>query len=129
MIVFNGVIPYRGTQGAAGYDLTSRKAVTVFPGAIEVIPSGTSAHFPSNIVGMVCSRSGLSTKGIMVVNAPGIIDSDYNKPIDIIITNIGKEPFYVTPGMRIAQLVFTPVVLATDIVTTQREGGLGSTGE
>jgi dUTP pyrophosphatase len=129
VIVFNGVIPKRGTQGAAGYDLTSRKAVTIFPGAIEVIPSGTSAHFPANVVGMVCSRSGLSTKGIMVVNAPGIIDSDYNKPIDIIITNIGKEPFYVTPGMRIAQIIFTPVILGTEIVTTVREGGLGSTGE
>lgn len=128
MITFRGVIPKRGTKGAAGYDLTARKTVTVFPGAIEVIPSGTSAHFPSNLVGLVCSRSGLSTKGIIVLNAPGVIDSDFDKPIDIILMNVGKEPFYVTHGMRIAQLVFTPAFTANDEVENERVGGLGSTG-
>jgi dUTP pyrophosphatase len=80
-------------------------------------------------------RSGLGLKyGITVVNAPGTIDSDYRGEVQVILINLGVEPFHIVRGDRIAQIVFAPVVrgdfqLREGIPTTERgEGGFGSTG-
>ena len=90
---------------------------------------------------MVCSRSGLAHKnGLIVANAPGIIDSGYRGEIMVNLLNTGKTDFVVTPGMRIAQLVLLPFVSAaflpveddvfTELEATERgEGGHGSSGE
>ena len=91
------------------------------------LPPGTEAQ--------VRPRSGLSAKhGVTVLNAPGTIDSDYRGEIKVLLVNLGAEPFEVSRGMRIAQLVVTPV-LAVELeevvalpTSARGENGLGSTG-
>jgi dUTP pyrophosphatase len=80
-------------------------------------------------------RSGLAARhGITVLNAPGTIDADYRGEVQVLLINLGREPFTVTRGMRIAQLVVAPVVAARFVEvrlvddTGRGEGGFGSTG-
>ena len=80
-------------------------------------------------------RSGLAIKnGISVVNAPGTIDADYRGEVGVILVNLGREPFEITRGMRIAQMVVAPVTRAVVKVveelpdSARGEGGFGSTG-
>ena len=80
-------------------------------------------------------RSGLAIKhGITLLNTPGTIDSDYRGEIKIIMTNLGKEDFTITNGMRIAQMVFNKIYRGNFIVTdelseTERnDGGFGHSG-
>ena len=92
------------------------------------LPPGTEAQ--------VRPRSGLALrKGLTMVNAPGTIDSDYRGEITVSVINLGQEPVTIDRGMRIAQLVVTPVLRIgwceqTALDTTERgAGGFGSTGE
>jgi dUTP pyrophosphatase len=80
-------------------------------------------------------RSGLSLKHqVTVLNTPGTVDADYRGEVGVILINHGKNPFVITPGMRIAQLVLAPVVRACfvreeSLTATERgEGGFGHTG-
>jgi dUTP pyrophosphatase len=91
------------------------------------LPQGTEAQ--------VRPRSGLALKhGVTVLNAPGTIDEGYRGEVGIILVNLGQEPFHVTPGMRIAQMVIAPVLRvkveeAEEVSETARgAGGFGSTG-
>jgi len=79
---------------------------------------------------MVCSRSGLAAKeGVIVLNAPGIIDCDYEDTIKVVLFNSGDSLVRLTAGARIAQLVFAYAYRRTELVREeQRTGGLGSTG-
>ena len=90
---------------------------------------------PAGFEGQVRARSGLATKhGIGLPNAPGTIDSDYRGELKVALINLGREAFAVTHGMRIAQLVISPVARATiEVVhaldsTDRGSGGFGSTG-
>ena len=90
---------------------------------------------PQGYEGQVRSRSGLALKhGVVVLNSPGTIDSDYRGTLEVILCNFGAESYIVTRGERIAQIVFAEVARATVSVvdqldTTDRaEGGFGSTG-
>jgi dUTP pyrophosphatase len=81
-------------------------------------------------------RSGLAIKhGVTVINSPGTIDADYRGEVRIALINLGKEPFLINRGDRVAQMVLAPVVRAKlEIVekldATQRgDGGFGHTGE
>jgi len=131
------VMPTYATAGSAGMDLSAciPASMTIAPGAIVVVPTGWALAIPAGFEGQVRPRSGLSTKfGVTVPNAPGTIDSDYRGELKVALINLGKEPFEVTPGMRIAQMVIAPVVQAKlreveSLETTQRgSGGFGSTG-
>jgi hypothetical protein len=80
-------------------------------------------------------RSGLALKhGLTVVNAPGTIDSDYRGEVGVILGNVGRQPFTVERGMRIAQLVAQRVVRAELVQrdalpdTARSAGGFGHTG-
>ncbi|MCK5161742.1 MAG: dUTP diphosphatase, partial [Candidatus Aureabacteria bacterium] len=80
-------------------------------------------------------RSGLSLKhGLSIVNSPGTIDSDYRGEIGIILINLGKEPFVIKRGLRIAQLILQEVIrgdisVVAELAETQRNsGGFGHTG-
>ena len=80
-------------------------------------------------------RSGLAFKhGVTVLNAPGTIDADYRGEVQVLLVNLGSEPFTVTRGMRIAQLVVAPVIqvepVEVELVdeTPRAAGGFGSTG-
>ncbi len=131
------VLPAYATTGSAGMDLSAclPAPLTIAPGAIVLIPTGWALAIPAGFEGQVRPRSGLSTKfGVTVPNAPGTIDSDYRGELKVALINLGKEPFEVTPGMRVAQLVIAPVVQPAirevdSLETTQRgTGGFGSTG-
>ena len=130
-------LPCRGTPGSAGFDLQAHlaQAVTIAPGEWEMIPTGLAMEIPAGQAGMVFSRSGLGSKnGIVVAQGVGVIDSDYRGEVKVPLRNLGKEPYRVEPGARIAQLILLPVclppVVEVQALTETRRGtgGFGSTG-
>lgn len=130
-------LPHYGSEEAAGADVRAylKKEVTLEPGESKLIPTGLRFAIPRGYEIQVRPRSGLALKhGITVLNTPGTIDSDYRGEVGIILINHGKSTFTVTPNMRIAQLVFAPVMQACYKeeeclgVTERGEGGFGHTG-
>ena len=131
-------LPRYQTAGAAAMDLCAcvDEAVTLAPGQRRGIPTGIAIALPSpDYVALVFVRSGMGFRhGIALSNGVGVIDSDYRGEICVPLINLGKEAFTIEPGMRIAQLVASPILLpeieVTDTLTeTQRgAGGFGSTG-
>ncbi len=138
----NATIPRYHSEHAAGLDLTAclprggiGESVTIEPRKVVKIPLGFACAIPNGYEGQVRPRSGLSTKhGISLPNAPGTIDSDYRGEMFIALINLSDEPYTITHGDRIAQLVIAPVVRAgfvevDDLDETQRgSSGFGSTG-
>lgn len=136
----NFSLPSYETKGAAGADvrasLGSGEKVIIKPGERILIPTGLSMEIPLGFEIQVRPRSGLSFKtGLMVLNSPGTIDSDYRGEIKIILGNLGKNDEVINHGDRIAQLILAPVVQACYILstsnlseTTRGKGGFGSTG-
>jgi dUTP pyrophosphatase len=130
-------IPRYQTDLAAGMDLHAclDAAMTIAPGQIVRVPLGFAMAIPPGFEGQVRPRSGLATKhGVTVPNAPGTVDADYRGEMMVALINLGREPFEVTPGMRVAQLVIAAVARAEidevdDLDATARgSGGFGSTG-
>lgn len=100
-----------------------------------MIPTGLCCSIPEGYEIQVRPRSGLAAKnGVTVLNTPGTIDSDYRGEIQIILINLGKKPFVVQNGDRIAQFIVSPVTIGdftkvSELDETERgEGGFGSTG-
>lgn len=134
----NAVIPKRATEGSAGLDLCAciDAPLTLSSGDTALIPTGLAIELPSSQYGaFVFARSGLSIKhGIGLLNAVGVIDSDYRGEIKVGVINQIKEPYTIEPGERIAQLVIMPVAtLPVEEAQTLGEsergaGGFGSTG-
>ena len=133
----NVPLPQYMSAHASGMDVCAavEADTTLAPGQIALIPTGLFIACPPGYEVQVRPRSGLALKhGIMVVNSPGTIDSDYRGEVCIILGNMGKAPFVVQRGMRIAQLVVQPVVRAElaevpELDETKRSaGGFGSTG-
>ncbi len=131
-------VPKQATTGSAGSDLYAalEEPLSIPAGAIRSIPTGIAAEPDTDSVALlIFPRSGLASKhGITLANAIGLVDSDYRGEICVPLINLGKEAFTIEPGMRIAQLVASPILLpeieVTDTLTeTQRgAGGFGSTG-
>lgn len=124
---------------AAGLDLLAavpaQAPVTIASGGRAVIPTGIAIALPAGSEGQIRPRSGLAARhGVTVLNAPGTIDADYRGEMQVILINHGAEPFVVSRGMRIAQLVIARVTHATLIevdnldATGRAAGGIGSTG-
>lgn len=132
-------LPKYQTSGSAGLDLPAalNAPLVLQPGTWQLVPTGIACAIPPGYEGQIRSRSGLSFKhGVIVLNAPGTIDSDYRGELKVILLNAGKTPFVIEPGMRIAQLVFAAYATATwDVVddvsaaaTDRGTAGFGSTG-
>lgn len=131
-------VPKQATAGSAGSDLYAalEEPLSIPAEAIRSIPTGIAAEPDTDSVALlIFPRSGLASKhGITLANAIGLVDSDYRGEICVPLINLGKEAFTIEPGMRIAQLVASPILLpeieVTDTLTeTQRgAGGFGSTG-
>ncbi len=103
-------LPARATPGSAGFDLRAAAEVTIPSGEWRVVPTGLALAIPVGWEGQVRPRSGLAVKhGITVLNGPGTIDADYRGEILVPLVNHGREPFMLTRGERIAQIVFAPV--------------------
>lgn len=132
------ILPVRATPDSAGADLCAclDAPVTIAPGETAMIPLGlTCQPTRRDVALLVYPRSGLASKhGITLANAVGVVDSDYRGEWHVPLHNIGAEPFTVEHGMRVAQLVVTPVLfpelLETDTVdeTERGAGGFGSSG-
>ncbi|MGB1025679.1 MAG: dUTP diphosphatase, partial [Rhodospirillaceae bacterium] len=109
-------------------------AITLDPGEIKIIPSGIAVAVPAGYEMQVRSRSGLSTKGVVVANAPGTVDSGYRGEVGVILTNISREARSIAPGDRIAQAVlaavaYMPFEEVSELPASERgTGGFGSTG-
>ena len=131
--------PSFATEGAAGIDLTSNEDYELKAGECRVIWTGLTFAIPAGYVGMVCPRSGLAAKhGLTIMNAPGIIDSDFNGDDDIvgvILYNTGTKnsSYKVNRGDRIAQLVMVPCATfeleEVEDMDSSSRGGFGSTGK
>lgn len=130
-------LPAYATAGAAGLDLRAALPAPVIlsPGEWRALPTGLYIELPQGYEAQVRPRSGLALRhGITLLNSPGTIDADYRGEVQVILINLGREPFIVEPGMRIAQLVvapFTQVEWAPveELSSTERaEGGFGHTG-
>lgn len=130
-------LPFYATRGASGADVKARltESLTILPGCSAAVPTGIKVAIPEGYEIQVRPRSGLAFKNqITVLNTPGTIDADYRGEIQIILINHGKENFIVNPGMRIAQLIVTPVIQADFVIadclseTKRGEGGFGHSG-
>ncbi|KQS49164.1 dUTP diphosphatase [Sphingomonas sp. Leaf198] len=128
-------LPAYATDGAAGMDVVAAEALTLAPGDRAAVATGFAIAIPPGHEVQVRPRSGLALKyGITCLNTPGTIDSDYRGEVKVILANLGREPFAIARGDRIAQLVPAIVLRATLIEvatlddTTRGAGGFGSTG-
>lgn len=130
-------LPEYATAQSAGVDLMAaiEEDIVLNPLERALIPTGIAIALPKGYEAQVRPRSGLALKnGISIVNAPGTIDADYRGEIKVILINLGSEPFTITRGARIAQMVVAPVTQVQwqeteSLEETQRSsGGFGSTG-
>jgi len=130
-------LPAYMSPGAVGMDLRAAVAepLVLGPGQRALLPTGIRVAIPPGYEGQVRPRSGLAIEhGISVLNTPGTIDADYRGEVQVILANLGQEPFTIHRGDRIAQLVIALVARAelkpTDALDeTQRgDGGFGHTG-
>ena len=128
-------LPAYATPGAAGLDVVAAEELTLAPGARHAVATGFAVAIPAGYEIQVRPRSGLALKhGVTCLNTPGTIDSDYRGEVKVILANLGSEPFAITRGERIAQLVpaavqragFAEVAELDD--TSRGAGGFGSTG-
>jgi dUTP pyrophosphatase len=137
---FQGLaLPAYETALSAGMDLRAAvpedEPMTVAPGQRVLAPTGLTIALPAGYEAQIRPRSGLALKhGVTCLNTPGTIDADYRGEVKVILINLGQEPFVITRGERIAQMVIAPVTQgAWDVVdqladTARGAGGFGSTG-
>lgn len=131
-------LPDYATVASAGMDLRAMidAPLALAPGASLLIPSGVAIHIGDPaLCAIVLPRSGLGHKhGIVLGNGVGLIDADYQGPLMISCLNRSGETFTITPGERIAQLVFMPIArvmfekVDTFDPTARGVGGFGSSG-
>ena len=130
-------LPEYQSEHAAAMDLHAAVAepVTLAPGDIALIPCGFAMAVPVGFEAQIRPRSGLALKhGLSIPNAPGTIDADYRGQVQVIIVNLGAEPFTIERRLRIAQMVVKPVpriawAEVQQLPPTERgPGGFGHTG-
>lgn len=131
-------LPHYATDGSAGLDMRAciDEALTVAPGATELVPTGIAIHIGDpSLAAVLLPRSGLGHKhGLVLGNLTGLIDSDYQGQVFISCWNRGQRPYTIEPGERIAQMVFVPVEQVRFVVveefedSSRGEGGFGHSG-
>jgi dUTP pyrophosphatase len=132
-------LPRYETAGAAGLDLMAATPadgpIVLKPMERILVPTGLAIQLEPYFEAQVRPRSGLAFKhGVTVLNAPGTIDADYRGEVKVLLVNLGQEPFTITRGMRIAQMIIAPVTMvelaevANVDETARAAGGFGSTG-
>ena len=130
-------LPAYATELSAGMDLRANidESITLNPMERRIIPTGLYIALPPGYEAQVRPRSGLAFKhGITVLNSPGTIDADYRGEIGVLLVNLSTEPFVITEGERIAQMVIArheqvQFEVVEELDQTERgEGGYGHTG-
>ncbi len=141
----NNPNPEYATDGSSGFDIRANLdentlgILGIDVGERAIVPTGLFFEIPDNFEIQIRPRSGLAAKnGVTVLNTPGTIDSDYLGEIKVILINLGKEPFVIKHGDRIAQGVFAPAYTKKMVnlnqiseltkETERSSGGFGSTG-
>jgi len=123
-----------GPDEDAGMDLHALSAVTLEPGVAQLVPTGLSIEVPPGYEAQLRPRSGLAFKhSVTLPNAPATIDPGYRGEVKVILLNLGKQPYQIQPGDRIAQMVIARYErieweersLADSV---RGEGGFGSSG-
>ena len=132
-------LPAYATPGSAGLDLRAclDAPLTLPPGGTALVPTGLALHLGNPaLAAVLLPRSGLGHRhGIVLGNLVGLIDSDYQGPLQVSLWNRGSEPYTIEPMARMAQLVIVPVVQARFRRVERFEasvrgaGGFGSTGK
>jgi len=125
-------LPFYGHEGDAGLDLFSCVDLVLGIREIKPIPTGIKVAIPMGHVGLIWDKSGISLKGIH--RLAGVVDASYRGEVQVVMVNLGSEPYIVSKGMKIAQLLIQPVeeveVVETSELDETRRGdnGFGSTG-
>ena len=131
--------PHYATEQSAGMDLraavSEQEPIVLKPGERALVPTGVQIALPAGFEAQVRPRSGLAFKhGVTVLNSPGTIDADYRGEVKVILVNLAAEPFTITRGERIAQLIVASHAhvewnVQDELAETERgAGGFGSTG-
>jgi dUTP pyrophosphatase len=137
-------LPEYKTKGSAGLDVYAHLTLPLWikPGETKLVSTGLQVKIPEGYELQVRSRSGLAAnKGIIILNAPGTLDSDFREEVKLILHNVGTQSFEIKKGDRIAQLVLqeVPQLEWEELSESQwqellsseendRKGGFGSTG-
>ena len=132
-------LPTYATSLSAGLDLMAaiEEPLALKPFERKLIPTGISIALPDGYEAQIRPRSGLALKhGLTVLNTPGTIDADYRGEIQIILINLSQEIYVIERGLRIAQMVLSPVSTLTwrevdqhvELDHNERKVGFGSTG-
>jgi dUTP pyrophosphatase len=130
-------LPAAQHVGDAGHDLHAAADAVLEPrGGRALVPTGIAIAIPVGFAGFVQPRSGLALRhGVTVVNSPGLVDAGYRDEIRVLLVNLDpKEPFKISRGDRIAQLVIQRFETVEwdevdDLDATERGlSGWGSTG-
>ena len=125
-------LPERAHPTDAGADLFSYESLEIYPNEQKLVDTGIAIKIPQGFAGFVYNRSSQGKKGITIPHSVGVIDSGYRDTIKVLLKNIGDDPYKITAGDRIAQLVIQKVELVQfkDIWndSTRGTGGFGSTG-
>jgi dUTP pyrophosphatase len=123
-----------GPNEDAGMDLHAVEQIVLEPGVPRLVPTGLTIEVPSGFEAQVRPRSGLALKhAITVPNAPGTIDPGYRGEIRVILLNLGREPYTIHPGDRIAQMIvarYEPIEWVESALSdsVRGAGGFGSSG-
>ena len=134
----NAVIPTRGSQQAAGYDLyaATTEPITIKPHETVKVGTGLAIAVPDGYFGAIFARSGLAAKqGLRPANCVGVADSDYRGEYIVALHNDTDMERTIEPKERIAQLVVMPYLAVefeeVDTLgeTERGSGGFGSTGK
>ena len=130
-------LPEYATPDSAGVDLVAAigAELVLAPGDRMLVPTGLSIALPPGYEAQVRPRSGLALRnGVTVLNSPGTVDADYRGEVGVILVNLGREPYEIARGDRIAQMVVAPVTRVdwTEVDalpdSERGAGGFGSTG-
>lgn len=125
-------LPVYQHPGDAGLDLFAAVDDVLGPGELTAVPTGVQLAIPDGYVGLIWDKSGISLHGVH--RLAGVVDAGYRGEVKVVMINLGKNPYPIKKGMKIAQLLIQPVVAAeveeaADLEGTSRgEGGFGSTG-
>ena len=128
----NAKVPAYAHAGDAGLDLFSCVDMVIGPGETMPVPTGIQMAIPAGYVGLVWDKSGLSIQGVH--RLAGVVDAGYRGEVRVVMVNLGRAPFIIKAGMKIAQMLIQPVEAPTIVEahelddTSRGEGGFGSTG-
>ena len=125
-------LPTRGTPGSAGLDLYADEDTRIEPWSWRKVSTGIAVAIPPPLAGLVWPRSGVAER-LGVTTDAGVIDADYRGELKVLLVNLSDNPWDISPGMRIGQLLIQPVfphITEVDELPDTERGasGFGSTG-